>query len=898
MTPERWQQVDRLLEAALELEPGQWAAFLRENCAGDEGLRLEVESLLEAHARAEDFIEAPPARAAAELLEERRAEPLAEQQIGPYKVVAPLARGGMGEVYLAEDTRLGRKVALKLLPAFFVGDEERVRRFEQEARAASSLNHPNIVTIHEIGRSDSSHFIATEFVDGVTLRQHMADQTLKLVEVLDVAAQVASALTAAHEAGIVHRDIKPENIMLRRDELVKVLDFGLAKLTPHGAAAVETLTKGMVKTEPGLLLGTVGYMSPEQARGLQVDARTDVWSLGVVLYEMITGRPPFDGATPTDVLVSIAGREPAALGECAPGAPLELERIVQKALAKDREERYQTARELLVDLKRLKHELEIGAEGGRSEKPLARSGPAATTSSNRAATSRLFPAVLRRSRLPALVALAGMLTIAALVSAHFFRRSPAPESPTEIRSLAVLPLKSLNREAGDDYLGLGIADTIITKVSQVGGLTVRPTSAVRKYAEQEIDALEAAKQLQADAVLDGTFLRAGDRLRVSVNLLRARDGASLWAESFDVRFTGIFAIQDEVSKEVAERLRLKLGPAEQARLAKSHTANPEAYSYYTKGMYHFSRRGFIGDPREETATAIDLFKRAVELDPNYALARAQLGYAYAWMADFKEGGAGLIASAKEELRAAERLDPQLAEVHIARSFIAWSHYEDWQIEAAIREARLAKQLDPGIPTNILATLYFHVGLEEQAAKEFELSLELDPTGETVKLAYRAMYSSLAMPDELLALNQRLFNRGPSIRYYLEKRMQKEAAPLIEQEYVKNPDEPGPRRDKALLLALQGKHREAQAAVPRIMEKVRRDKAYHHFTYDIARIYALDGNSEEALKWLRLTVKEGFPCYTLIARDSFLDPIRRDRAFVQFLTEMRSRWEGYRREFLP
>ena len=482
-----------------------------------------------------------------------------------------------------------------------------------------------------------------------------------------------------------------------------------------------------------------------------------------------------------------------------------------------------------------------------------------------------------------LTALMGMLIIAGLVSAIFFRRNSTPAPPSEIKSLAVLPLKSLNREAGDDYLGLGIADTIITKVSQVGALTVRPTSAVRKYADQEIDSLEAARQLKADAVLDGTFLREGDRLRVSVNLLRVRDGASLWADSFDMRFTDIFAIQDEVSKEVAARLRLKLSSAEQARLAKPYTTNPDAYSYYTKAMYHFSKRALSGYPQEETETAIDLFKKAVEIDSNYALAHAQLGFAYAWIADFKEGGPGLIASAKEELRVAERLDPQLAEVHVARSFIAWSHYEDWQIEAAIREARLAEQLDLSTPNEVLATLYFHVGLEEQSAKEFELALERDPTGDAIKRSYQAMYSILARPDEWLALNQRLFNRGPDIRYYLEKRMLKEAVPLIEQEYVREPDEPGPRRDRALLLALQGKHREAQAAVPRIMEKVRRDKAYHHFTYDIARIYALDGKGEEALKWLRITAKEGFPCYTLFARDSFLDPIRKDPAFVQFMS---------------
>jgi eukaryotic-like serine/threonine-protein kinase len=897
MTPERWEQIKRLFHAALEHEPAQRAAFLAKAYAGDEILRQEVETLIASHEQAENFIETPASDVAAALLVDDQSGLTVGQTVGPYRIAGVLATGGMGQVYLADDIRLGRKIALKLLPPHWTGSEDRVRRFEQEARAASALNHPNIVTIHDIGQAGSIHYIATEFIDGHTLREHMTNAARPIREVLDVAVQVASALKAAHEAGVVHRDIKPENIMLRRDGFVKVLDFGLAKLALHQAPALvtETPARTIVKTNPGVVMGTVGYMSPEQARGQEADARTDIWSLGVVLYELVAGQQPFAGPTPTDVIISIVEREPAPLAGYSPEVPIQFERIVKKALAKDRETRYQTSQQLLIDLKSLIRELELGNEKERSKQSIPGNGLAVTISNNPVVTSRFFPFGLKRSQTLIITALVGMLIIAGVVYFLYFPSStPAPRS--EIKSLAVLPLKSLNRGSADDYLGLGIADTIIAKVSQIGELTVRPTSAVRKYADQEIDSLEAARELRADSVLDGTFLHAGDRLRISVNLLRVRDGASLWAESFDMHFTDIFAIQDQVSREVAARLRFKLSPAEQTRLSKRQTTNPEAYSYYMKAMYHFGKRGFTGDPQEDTDTAIDLFKKAIDLDPNYALAHGQLGYAYAWIADFKEGGPGLIASSKEELRLAERLDPQLAEVHIARAFIAWSHYEDWQIESAIREARLAKQLDPNLAHILLATLYFHAGLEEQAAKEFESALEQDPTSDVVKRTYHSLYATLARPDELLALNQRLFNRGPDLQYYLEKKMLKEAAPLVEQEYVKNPDEPEPRRDKALLLALQGKHKEAQAAVPRIMEKVRRDKAYHHFTYNIARIYALGSKSEEALKWLRITAKEGFPCYTLFARDSFLDPIRKDQAFTQFMTEMETRWEGYRREF--
>jgi serine/threonine protein kinase len=936
MTPERWQKIDELYQAALDQESSQRASFLSQACAGDTALLREVESLIASHEQAGNFIVEPALRVTAKVLAGDQSSSLVGGMFSHYRIEKLLGVGGMGEVYLAEDAILGRKIALKLLPTYFTRDSDRLRRFEQEARSASALNHPNILTIYEIGKADGHPYTATEFIDGETLREHVTNTRMTVSEVIDVATQIASALQAAHEAEIVHRDIKPENIMLRRDRVVKVLDFGLAKLLAgksdretgrdgetgrrgegetrgHGDEETRRLKVNEtpvaasprlpvpvsprlpvlaspclpVATSPGVVMGTVGYMSPEQARGLDVDARTDLWSLGVVLYELIAERQPFEGATPMDVIISIAERQPVSLVQYVPEVPIQLERIVKKALEKDRERRYQSAKDLLIDLKNLRHELEIGAEVERHKQ--------STVSNESAGTGNHRKITLTRSRILILAAFMGMLIVAGFFLARFFRQSSTPASQAEIKSLAVLPLKSLNRGAGDDYLGLGIADTIITKVSQVGELTVRPTSAVRKYADEEIDSLEAARQLKADAVLDGTFLHSGDRLRVSVNLLRVRDGASLWADSFDMRFTDIFAIQDEVSKEVVARLRLKLSSAEQARLAKRHTTNPEAYSYFTKAMYHFSKRGFSGYSHE-TETAIDLFKKAIELDPNYALAHAQLGFAYAWIADYQEGVPNLIASAKEELRLAERLDPQLAEVHVARSFIAWSFYEDWQIEAAIREARLADQLDSSIPNHVLATLYYHIGLEELSAKEFELALERDPTSDTIKRGYLSSYSFSARPDEWLALNQRLFNRGPDTPYYLQKRMLREAEPLIEEENIKNPEEPGPRRDRALLLALQGKHREAQAAVPRIMEKVLRNKTYHHFTYDIARIYALNGKGEEALKWLRTTVKEGFPCYPLFARDSFLDQIRKDPAFIQFMTEMKTRWEGYRREF--
>ncbi|MBA3354700.1 MAG: serine/threonine protein kinase, partial [Pyrinomonadaceae bacterium] len=367
MTPERYRQIGELYHAAIELDAQERAAFLARACAGDEEMRREVESLVASHEEAADFIAEPALAVAAELLAEGEGGALTGRAVSHYKILSLIGAGGMGQVYLAEDTQLGRRVALKLLRAAFTNNDDRMRRFKQEARAASALNHPNILTVHEIGRADGVDFITTEFIEGETLRASLAKGRVRFAQALDVAAQVAGALAAAHAAGVVHRDIKPENIMLRPDGYVKVLDFGLAKLAPQGRAGEsEASTVARVETNPGVVMGTVQYMSPEQARGLTVDERTDVWSLGVVLYEMVAGRPPFKGETHSDTIVSILEREPAPLAPHAADSPAELERIVMKALTKDKDERYQTVKDMGIDLRRLRRRLDVDAEIERS----------------------------------------------------------------------------------------------------------------------------------------------------------------------------------------------------------------------------------------------------------------------------------------------------------------------------------------------------------------------------------------------------------------------------------------------------------------------------------------------------------------------------------------------------
>ncbi len=440
-SPESMQQLEELFHEATGLGPDERAHFMARVRDSNPELAVAVESLIAAHEQTDDFIDSPAYEAAAESIAKAEPALVAGQVVGHYQIIAPLGKGGMGEVYLASDTKLDRKVALKLLPTEFTNHKERLRRFIQEARAASSLNHPNIITIHEIGQADGAHFIATEFIDGKTLKQRMAHARMKLPDILDVSIQAAGALHAAHAAGIVHRDIKPDNIMLRPDGYVKVLDFGLAKLSEKtsqsNAADLEVDTMVKAHTTPGAVLGTVNYMSPEQARGQVLDQRTDIFSFGIVLYEMAAGRTPFAAATSIDTLVSILEKEPPALEEYASEVPAEFERIISKALRKEREERYQTIKDLLIDLKSLKEELSFVQKLERSRSPRSGEGlstrHAATEASESSTTiqnsvvaatvdSSALKSVPRKRLLVPLTLLAVVFTGLAIVGAALWRR--------------------------------------------------------------------------------------------------------------------------------------------------------------------------------------------------------------------------------------------------------------------------------------------------------------------------------------------------------------------------------------------------------------------------------------------------------------------------------------------
>ncbi len=749
-----------------------------------------------------------------------------------YQIIKQIGKGGMGVVYLAKDLTLHRKVAIKVLPESLSDNADRLSRFEQEAVAASALNHPNILTIHEIGESGGTHFIVSEFVNGHTLSERI--DSLSLAESIDVAGQIASALEAAHRSGIVHRDIKPENIMIRDDGIVKVLDFGLAKLaeTRVSLADAEADTRAQVNTQPGTLLGTVHYMSPEQARGQDVDSGTDIWSLGVVLFEMISGRLPFQGESDFDYIAAILKSEPQALKSVVPYIPDTLNDIVARAMEKDRSKRYRTSSEILQDLELLRR--------GRMARPdvLQESN---SDRGNGAGTSptELLPTTDNKPRFSswhktgiAAVALVLLLVFSAtsyrMYSGNWLPAAIAPASQPEIRSLAILPLKSL--DSGENYMGLGIADGIIRRISPTDALTVRPVSAVRRYLDEQTDAMAAANQLGVEAVLEGTIQTSGDRTRVNVNLLRVQDATSLWSDSFDVRSTDVFSVQDNVAQKIANTLKVKLDPAQRERLTKRYTSNAEAYSYFTKAMFHFGsvRADFVRH-QDELATAIEQFEKAYAIDPDYALAYSQCAYAYAWKAVFLNGNKQDIDRAGELLRIAERIDPELPDVHVARSFMLYSWYEYWNVPAAIREIRMAQSLDPNAGHIELSELYFHLGLESQSLREKEIAMQIDPTDEGIKRSLvNELYLSMR-PDEALEADRKYFGGGTNETYYLQKRMFKEAEDLIEEVAKSDPANLAVLDLRAALFASQGKHKKAQAVLRELIPRLKMRRDYHHFT---------------------------------------------------------------------
>ena len=643
MTPERWQHIERLYYAARELPPDERGSWLTAACRDDADMRSEVEVLLDADQDASGFLTAPALQLAARGLAAdevltQRLETIVGQQFSHYKILSRIGAGGMGEVYLARDTSLERRVALKLLPVRFTQDAERLQRFIREAKAASALNHPNIITIYEVGvagvEPSPTHFIATEFIEGVTLRDWVPEEGKRVSQTLEFGSQIASALSAAHQAGIVHRDIKPENLMVRPDGLVKVLDFGLAKLTANydsGDQPIDThepKTPAEKQTMPGMIMGTPRYMSPEQARGLELDARTDLFSLGVVLYELLAGCPPFSGESMADLFVAILEKEPVSLAHYVADVPAELERILRRCLMKQRGQRYQSAQELLADLKNF-------AAGRTSQSH-------------------------------------GVVTV----------------SPT----IAVLPFVNMSADAENEYFCDGLAEELLNALAKIEHLGVAARTSSFFFKGKEADVREIGRKLNVSTVLEGSVRKSGNRLRITAQLINVSDGYHLWSERYDREMKDIFEVQDEISLMIVDKLKLKLLGAEKAAVLRRYTDNTEAYQLYLKGRFHWNKRTGAA-----LKASIVFFEQAIEKDPDYALAYAGLADAWVLLPRYYAGLAQeCYPKAKAAALKALALDETLAEAHATLALTLFDY--EWNLAESNREFQRALALSPNYAT--------------------------------------------------------------------------------------------------------------------------------------------------------------------------------------------------------
>jgi eukaryotic-like serine/threonine-protein kinase len=784
-----------------------------------------------------------------------------------YRIVSKLGAGGMGEVYLAEDTKLDRRVALKILPADLAAHHDRMRRFVQEAKSASALNHPNIITIYEIDETDSGHFIATEFIDGVTLRERMRKAPVKLGEVLDVAAQTASALAAAHAAGIVHRDIKPENIMLRRDGIVKVLDFGLAKLTERVPSdSVDTEAPTSVKTDPGTVLGTAVYMSPEQARGLDVDSRTDIFSLGVLIYEMVAGRLPFEGSNTNEILASIlSDKEPSPLARYAREVPAELERIVEKALGKDREERYQTSKDLLLDLRRLKHKAEVDAEIERTVPPIERAATkefSVPTSRGRSAESKTWPPVGALSARPAssveyliseithhqrgvaLIVAALVLAVSSTAYFFYFARSAGP-----IDSIAVLPLANASNDPNTEYLSDGITESIISNLSQLPQLRVMARSTVFRFKGKEIDPQKVGHDLNVRAVLTGRLLQQGDSLVIRTELVNVADGTQLWGAEYNRKLSDALPLQQDISREISEKLRLRLTGEEKKRLTGRDTTNAEAYQFYLKGRYYWNKRTADGIKK-----AIEQFQQAIDRDPNYALGYVGLADCYLVLEEY----AGIPTSetlpkARAAADRAIQLDNSLCEAHTSLAFVFW---QSWQWAEAEAEYKRAISLNRNYPTAYhWFSIYFRTKRQfDDSLREIKRAQELDPLspviGQNVAEVYllkNDLASAIEQCKSTLELDPSFPGAHDELGFaYLKQRRHEEAIAEFQKAVELSGRASRYLSDLGYCFAVTGRRAEALAILKELEARYARRESVGNY---LAGVYAGLGDKDQAFAWL-------------------------------------------------
>jgi eukaryotic-like serine/threonine-protein kinase len=851
VSPERWQQVERAFEEAQACAASEREALLRQLCGADAELRREVESLLAAAVRPGEFLDQPALDDAAPLLAEPEPADMTGTTVGPFQVERRLGTGGMGEVYLAHDRRLQRAVALKVLDPALGADRQWRGRFLREARLAAALDHPHICTVHEVGEEDNRPFIAMQYVEGRTLQQVVGGRALELSTMLPLALQVADALSTAHERGVIHRDVKSANVMVDARGQAKVLDFGIARLLESEGTQLDT---GITST--GAVLGTPGSMSPEQACGGVTDARSDIFSFGVLLYEMATGRPPFAGASRAQVMHALMSAPHVPARELNPTLPASLSTLIDRALAKQPAQRPQTMREVMAELQR------VATEAGTERAPWS---------------------LLRWGRGGRLAAALFALAALAAVAAAGRARRPSSEGtgggrggPPPIHTIAVLPFKSVLTEGRDEALEMGIADTLIARLSGLRQVKVRSISAVRRYASPEADALAAGREQQVDAVLEGHIQKGDQKVRMTVRLLRVADQELLWTDQFDAPATDLFGVQDAIAQQVARALAVRLSAEDEALLVRRHTQDPEAYRLYLLGRLHWSKR-----TRDSLERSISHFKQALERDDSYALAWTGLASSYA-VANWY----GLLTSdqsfpqAKASAQRALELDDTLADAHAVLGYVEQNYEWDWAgSEAAYRRAL---QLDPNS-----ATAHHWYGMHlvfrgrgDEGIDHVRQARELDPLSLTINQALGGVLSFTGRYDEAIAQYDRVLEMEPGLGVAQIERATALCHLGREEEALAGWLE-GEKRNglgATELAALQEGYRQAgirgfwRAELDLVTRRPRsgRVPAFH-----LAAFAAAAGDTEQAFSWLERAYRE---------RDDALDMLKVEPLFHQ---EMRA-----------
>ena len=892
MNAERWQQIKGVFDSALEIEPAKRSAFIASACDGDPSLLAEVTKLLDSFGKAGSFIEEPAAVQVASLIMESGSSLSPGQRFGHYEILRQIGIGGMGEVYLAQDEKLDRYVAVKILNAEFSRHEANVHRFAQEAKAASSLNHPNILVIHEINLTDEANYIVSEYVEGKTLRQVARESNLKTSEILDIGIQIAGALAAAHGANIVHRDIKPENVVVRPDGYVKILDFGLAKLirTKAALAGGDELTEKQNQTAQGIIMGTVNYMSPEQARGEKVDHRTDIFSLGVVLYEMVAGRTPFQGNSMSETFANLLNSEPPPLSSHATNVQEELQRIVSKTLEKNREVRYQTIKDLHSDLKALRENLEFderlersnSSDNGQAGTVIRDTAREINTKTGENADDKT--GWIRKRRPIAALAL-GFVIMGAVLGAGYYYFF-VQKAPAARRSLAVLPFVNASRDPNAEYLSNGLTESVINNLSQLSGLKVMSRNSASRFQSDQSDTRYIASQLGVETLVTGDVQQLGEKLIINVRLIDAADDSQLWGSQYVRPLTDVLVAQNEIAQAVAQNLQLKLTPTETQLLKKRYTENVEAWELYQRG-----RLSVFKLTAPEVQKGIEYFNKAIETDPSYALAYVGLAEAYR-----SQGLAGemdpeeCFPMSKAAAQKSVELDSGLAEAHGALAVTTFWYDWDWQGVEGLNKRAL--ELNPNSAVTHLFYAHFlsNMGRHSEAMTEVRRARELDPLSPFANALEGQFLLHAGKPDEGLDRLQKTFELDPNFYFphmfaasiYIEKGMFEQAISEARLASKLAPNQTMSDVYLAYALAKFGRREESLAILEKLNERAKtRFVPPSHF----AMLYNGLGETDKAFEWLEKGFKVRDAKMTFLKVEPKWNNLRAEPRFIDLLRRM-------------